>query len=92
MTVQSFFTEHPASVGETYADHMRSAFGFALPLLGASLACMIHGVLPFLFTSTASRTVTQLYERMVLVRQRRRSLGRGQSGVPDPRTSSLTSH
>lgn len=64
------FTDHPASVGESYAEHMRTAFSFAGPMLLAGLACAVHGVLPFLFTSTGSRTVRRLHERMVVNRVR----------------------
>jgi hypothetical protein len=68
-SVLHLFTAHPASVGETYAGHMLSAFNFGSMLLRASLACFVHGLLPFLFTSTASRSVADLYERMVRMRR-----------------------
>lgn len=67
------FTEHPASVGETYVEHMGTAFGFGLQMLGAGLACLIHGVLPFLFVKTGSSTVTKLHDRMVVHRIERRT-------------------
>lgn len=59
------FTEHPASVGETYFEHMGRATGFAFSMLVAGIACLIHALLPFLFITTGSRTVTRLYDRMV---------------------------
>jgi hypothetical protein len=31
----------------------------------AGLACLVHGVLPFLFVRTGSRTINELNERMV---------------------------
>lgn len=64
------FTEHPASVGETYAEHFRSALGFAGPMILGGIACAIHAVLPFLFVTTGSRTIRDLYERMVVSRRR----------------------
>lgn len=67
-----FFREHPASVGETYTEHMRSAFSFGLAMLGASLACMLHGLLPCVFKTTGSDAVRRLYDRMVLHRQKAR--------------------
>lgn len=60
-----FFTEHPASVGENYLQHLGSALSFAGPLLLASACALAHALLPFLFPKTASRIVTRLHERMV---------------------------
>jgi hypothetical protein len=62
------FSRHPASVGETYTQHMGTAFGFGLRMLGGGLACLVHGVLPFLCTSTGSRTISSLHDRMVVNR------------------------
>jgi len=59
------FTEHPASVGETYWQHMGMALSFAGPLFLASLACLVHAVLPFAFERTGSNAVNTLYRRMV---------------------------
>jgi hypothetical protein len=39
-------------------------------MLGAGLACLVHGLLPFLFTRMGSRIITQLHERMVINRRR----------------------
>ncbi|VVE42743.1 capsule biosynthesis protein [Pandoraea cepalis] len=64
------FTQHPASVGENYLQHMGSALSFALPLLGACLACLVHALLPFLFEKTGSRIIVRLHERMVTHRDR----------------------
>jgi hypothetical protein len=62
------FTKHPASVGESYFEHMGNAFSFGLRMLGAGLACLIHGILPFLFTKTGSTMVTVLHRQMTLRR------------------------
>lgn len=64
------FTQHPASVGENYVQHMGSALSFALPLLGAFLACLVHALLPFLFAKTGSRIIVRLHDRMVTHRHR----------------------
>lgn len=66
----SLFSAHPASVGETYWQHMRSAFGFGVAMIAGGLACLAHGLLPFLFTSTGSRTVGVLHDRMIAHRRR----------------------
>jgi len=64
------FTAHPASVGETYSRHMLSAFGFGVLMVGGGTACMIHAVFPFFFTTTGSRTIELLHDRMVVNRGR----------------------
>ncbi len=65
----SLFTEHPASVDETYTEHMGVACFFAGRMFLASIACLIHGFLPFLFMKTGSSTITELHGRMVVDRQ-----------------------
>lgn len=70
MSLKRLFTDHPASVGETYGEHLRAAAGFAFTLLRAGLACLLHAVLPFLFVHTGSRAVERLHDRMVLGRSR----------------------
>ena len=65
------FTEHPNAVGETYGEHMGMAWGFGAKLLLASLACFIHGLLPFLCVTTGSSTIRALYAEMVTQRDRR---------------------
>ncbi|VVE70302.1 capsule biosynthesis protein [Pandoraea captiosa] len=64
------FTQHPASVGENYLQHLGSALSFALPLLVACLACLVHAVLPFAFEKTGSKIIVRLHERMVTNRHR----------------------
>ena len=59
------FTEHPASVGESYGEHMGQAVCFGGRMVLAGLACLVHGVLPFLFVRTGSRAISELNERMV---------------------------
>ena len=64
MMVKRLFTEHPAMVGETYGEHMRTALSFAGPLTKAAGAALVHAFLPFLCTTTASATVKGLHARM----------------------------
>jgi hypothetical protein len=59
------FTEHPASVGESYTTHFRHAAGFSFSMLRGGLACMVHAVFPFLCTKTGSGIVAQLNTRMI---------------------------
>ena len=64
------FTEHPASVGETYGEHMVSAWGFAARMALGACACFVHGIFPFLFLTTGSGTIRELYARMISHRVR----------------------
>jgi hypothetical protein len=59
------FTEHPASVNETYAQHMGMACSFAGPLFVGACACLVHAFLPFLFLKTGSSIIDRLHGRMV---------------------------
>jgi len=70
--IEKLFTDHPRSVGETYLEHMATAASFAAALFAATLACIIHAVLPFLFTTTGSSMIARLYERMITHRWRQR--------------------
>lgn len=64
------FTEHPASVGETYTEHLVHATGFGLRMIAGGLACLLHGVLPFLFVRTGSQQIRTLHDRMVTSRSK----------------------
>jgi hypothetical protein len=68
MGIARFFTQHPASVGETYGQHLRAASFFGIRMLVGGLACLVHAFLPFLFERTASRCISQLHQRMVVNR------------------------
>ena len=62
------FTEHPASVNESYGVHLLRALSFGTRMLLAGAACLVHGVLPFLFVRTGSRAIAELNERMITQR------------------------
>lgn len=66
------FRDHPASVDETYFEHMRAALGFTFTMIRAAACCTIHAFLPFLFQKTGSTAVDELYRRMVTQRASRR--------------------
>ncbi len=68
------FTEHPETVGETYGEHLHTASDFGFRLVLAGLACLVHGVLPFLFVTTGSKTIAELHDRMVINRRRAATL------------------
>ena len=60
------FQEHPASVGETYTEHLAFAVRFGGTLLLAGLACLVHGLLPWVWKTRASDTVRLLYDRLII--------------------------
>lgn len=62
--LKAMFVDHPGSVGESYRQHFGVAFGFALALLGAGFAALIHAVIPCLFEKTASTTIRRLNARI----------------------------
>jgi hypothetical protein len=81
MSLRNKFTDHPASVGETYGEHFVSAMGFSLSMLRAAFCCAIHAILPFAFERTGSQCITALHDRMVTNRARRAD---ATQGVSDP--------
>jgi hypothetical protein len=68
--ISKLFTEHPASVNETYFEHLCSALSFTANMFIATLACLTHAFLPFLCVKTGSRKITELHDRMVTNRVR----------------------
>ncbi len=62
--LKRLFTAHPRSVGESYGEHFSVASWYGLRLLGASLACLVHALLPFLFVRTGSATIAHLHAHM----------------------------
>ena len=67
------FTSHPAAVGESYTEHLATATGFGGRMILAGIACMLHGIFPFLFVTTGSRTVRHLHDTMITHRSRQRA-------------------
>ena len=74
------FTKHCRGVGETYPRHLAFAVGCGMRMVLGGLASVIHGLLPFLFQRTGSRTVFALYERMGGGGRRAATPGRRLSG------------
>jgi len=68
------FTEHPRSLGMTWAGHGIGAVRIAGELMGAGAACLIHAIVPGWFTQTAGKTVERLHDHMV----------RRRAGAADP--------
>jgi hypothetical protein len=69
------FLDHPASVGESYVEHFGVATRFGVRMLAGGMGAVIHGVLPFAFKTTGSRTIAGLHAEMVAKRTARREAG-----------------
>jgi hypothetical protein len=68
------FFDHPRSLGMNWASHGIGAVKIGVELVGAGLACLVHAIVPGMFTQTAGKTVTRMYDHMT---QRR-------AGATDP--------
>ena len=60
MGITAKFTEHPASVDETYFEHMAVAAGFSRQLAKASLCAAVHAIFPWMHCTTASTAIKDL--------------------------------
>jgi hypothetical protein len=69
MDMHRLFTEHPASVGETYGEHLVHASYFGGRMVLAGLACILHALLPFLCVRTGSQAIEELNAKMIARRQ-----------------------
>ncbi len=77
MAVLDRFTEHPASVGETYLQHQRVAFRFAVRLVAAGAAAAIHAVAPWCHQRTASGAIDAMWAELHEGARGERSAGSG---------------
>ena len=58
------FLEHPRSLGMSRAAHGAGAIVIGARLIGAGFACLVHAVVPGVFTQTAGKTITGMYDHM----------------------------
>lgn len=65
MTLRRLFTEHPASVGETYLQHLRAAGWFGVRMLVGGSACLVHALFPFLCVHTGGDCVAELNSKIM---------------------------
>jgi hypothetical protein len=75
MRIARLFTDHPASVGESYFEHLAFATRFGLTMIGGGLACLVHAVLPFACVTRGSETVARLNETLARARASRVAAG-----------------
>ena len=62
--IRRLFLDHPASVDESYPEHMRVAAGFGVAMLLGSLGCFAHALVPALCKRTGSSTVKRLHAKL----------------------------
>ena len=59
------FLEHPRSLGMSWAGHGIGAVAIGAKLVGAGCACLVHAVVPALFTQTAGKTISDMHDHMM---------------------------
>lgn len=57
------FLAHPATVEESFLQHMMFALRFSGLLFCAAFAALVHAFVPSLFEKTASKIIALLYQR-----------------------------
>ena len=62
--LRRLFTDHPSSLGMTWASHGAGAVKIGAELIGAGCAAIVHAAVPGWFTETAGRTVTRIYDHI----------------------------
>jgi uncharacterized protein DUF6356 len=71
--------DHLDAVGEDYGAHRRFACSVGWSMVVAGAACLLHGLVPALFTDTASRTIRRLH---AVIEHREAHRAPGGSGAP----------
>lgn len=61
LSFRKAFTDHPASVNETYFEHFRVASHYSRELAGASLKALVHAFVPGLCCTSASEKIKELH-------------------------------
>ena len=75
--LKRFFTDHPGSVNESYFVHLWFTVHMSVRFVGIAAALLIHGLIPFLFTTTASRNTEKMLR---IMRERLASANKHQYG------------
>ena len=61
--LKRLFLDHPASVDESYGEHMAFAGSTSFKLFKAAFACLIHAFVPALCERTASTIIAELHAK-----------------------------
>lgn len=62
--LNALFTEHPASINESYFQHFRHAMRYAGILSSIAAAAALHALIPCLCETTARRKIEALNEEL----------------------------
>jgi Family of unknown function (DUF6356) len=63
--LKTMFNAHPASLDESYLEHLGHAMSYAWRLFAAGFCALTHALLPFLFEKTASNLIRQMHAEMM---------------------------
>ena len=83
--IKQLFTDHPASVNETYGQHFATAMGFSLRMIWGGLVCFVHALIPGICCTKASEIIGELHDRMIT--NRRRLAERQPAAIPTRRAA-----
>ncbi len=72
------FSDHPASVNESYGQHLVNAMGFSFRMIWGGITCLVHAVIPGVCCTKGSDMICELHEKMII---NRRALA--ESGQPE---------
>jgi hypothetical protein len=61
---RKLFLDHPRSMGESYTQHAGFAAVVGFRMIFAGLACLLHGLFPFLFVRTGSNCIRDLHANL----------------------------
>ncbi len=62
--ITRLFTEHPATVGESYFEHLLFALRVGSMMILCGIACLIHSIFPFVFETTASDFIRRMHKKL----------------------------
>ena len=61
----SLFTRHPREMGESYVEHLGHSLVFSGRMLAASVVCLVHGLLPFVWVYKTSDMLARMTKAFV---------------------------
>ena len=56
----NLFNKHPNEVGETYLQHLITAWKYGFKLFRLFVIALIHGIFPFIFKKTVSDKIIKM--------------------------------
>lgn len=61
---QRYINAHPASIGETYLQHLMFTLMVAFTLLKCAVILCVHGLFPFIWTDKGSQLLMALFKKI----------------------------